>query len=218
MVSNDKILIPKIYLFVLMVLGWFALISQLYLIIQNGTGTLAEIIIRYFSFFTILTNLIVALCSSILFFKTSAGSKDGFFSKPTTLTAITVYITIVGVVYNAILRFLWQPTGLQYFTDELLHTVIPILFILMWWLFVPKKELKFTNAFSWLIYPFVYLIYIALRGLATGEYPYPFINANQLGYGKALINAGGLALAFLGLSLFLIALGKYLSNKKSNAT
>lgn len=218
MVSNDKITIPKTYLFVLMILGWFALISQLYLIIQNGTGTVAEIIIRYFSFFTILTNLIVVLCSSILFFKSTAGNREGFFYKPSTLTAITVYITIVGVVYNAILRFLWQPKGLQYITDELLHTVIPIMFILMWLLFVPKKEMKFTDAFTWLIYPFVYLIYIAIRGQVTGEYPYPFINADQLGYGKALINAGGLSLAFLGLSLFLIALGKFLSNKKNTTT
>ena len=216
--SNDKITIPKTYLFVLMILGWFALISQLYLIIQNGTGTVAEIIIRYFSFFTILTNLIVVLCSSILFFKSTAGNREGFFYKPSTLTAITVYITIVGVVYNAILRFLWQPKGLQYITDELLHTVIPIMFILMWLLFVPKKGLKFTDAFTWLIYPFVYLIYIAIRGQVTGEYPYPFINADQLGYGKALINAGGLSLAFLGLSLFLIALGKFLSNKKNTTT
>lgn len=216
--SNDKITIPKTYLFVLMILGWFALISQLYLIIQNGTGTVAEIIIRYFSFFTILTNLIVVLCSSILFFKSTAGNREGFFYKPSTLTAITVYITIVGVVYNAILRFLWQPKGLQYITDELLHTVIPIMFILMWLLFVPKKGMKFTDAFTWLIYPFVYLIYIAIRGQVTGEYPYPFINADQLGYGKALINAGGLSLAFLGLSLFLIALGKFLSNKKNTTT
>lgn len=216
--SNDKITIPKTYLFVLMILGWFALISQLYLIIQNGTGTVAEIIIRYFSFFTILTNLIVVLCSSILFFKSTAGNREGFFYKPSTLTAITVYSTIVGVVYNAILRFLWQPKGLQYITDELLHTVIPIMFILMWLLFVPKKGMKFTDAFTWLIYPFVYLIYIAIRGQVTGEYPYPFINADQLGYGKALINAGGLSLAFLGLSLFLIALGKFLSNKKNTTT
>lgn len=215
MVSNDKITISKTYLFVLMILGWFALISQFYLILQSGTGTTAEIIIRFFSFFTILTNLIVALCSSILFFKSTAVNREGFFYKPSTLTAITVYITIVGVVYNAILRFLWQPKGLQYITDELLHTVIPIMFILMWLLFVPKKGLKFTDAFTWLIYPFVYLIYIAIRGQVTREYPYPFINADQLGYGKALINAGALALAIMGLSLFLIAIGKFLSRNKN---
>lgn len=204
---------PSFYLVILAALGWFALLSQLYLILQNGTGTVIEIIIRYFSFFTILTNLIVALCATVLLLKPKF--KWGiFFSKPVNLTAITVYITIVGVVYNAILRFLWQPQGLQYITDELLHTVIPVLFILLWFLYVPKKGLQFKNAFPWLLYPFIYIIYIAIRGEIAGEYPYPFIDVEQLGYSKVLINSAGLVIAFLGFSLLLIAVGKFLSRSK----
>lgn len=212
--DNAKAAIPGKYLIAIVLLGWFALVSQLYLILQNGTGTVTEIIIRYFSFFTILTNLIVAFCSTVLFFKPKSGL-GYFFSKPSTLTAITVYIIIVGVVYNAILRFLWQPQGLQYVTDELLHTVIPLLFILVWFLYVSKKDLKFKNALTWLVYPFAYIIYIAIRGEMTGEYPYPFIDVGQLGYSKVLINSGVLVIAFLGLSLFLIVVGKFLSRNKN---
>lgn len=204
---------PIFYLAVLAVLGWFALLAQLYLILQNGTGAVAEIIIRYFSFFTILTNLIAALCATVLLLKPKSRCGD-FFSKPSTLTAITVYITIVGMVYNVILRFLWQPQGLQYITDELLHTVIPVLFIILWLLYVPKSGLKYKNASPWLLYPFVYIIYIAIRGEITGEYPYPFIDVGQLGYSKMLVNCGGLVVAFLGLSLLLIAIGKSLSRNK----
>lgn len=211
--DNAKAAIPGKYLIAIVLLGWFALISQFYLILQNGTGTVTEIIIRYFSFFTILTNLIVALCSTVLLFKPKSGLGD-FFSKPSTLTAITVYITIVGLVYNVILRFLWQPQGLQYITDELLHTVIPLLFILVWFLYVPKKDLKYKNAFAWLAYPLVYVVYIAIRGEITGEYPYPFIDVGQLGYSKVLINSGGLVIAFLGLSLFLIAVARFMSRNK----
>jgi hypothetical protein len=205
---------PSFYLAILAALGWFALFSQLYIILQNGTGTVAEIIIRYFSFFTILTNLIVALCATVLLLKPKSKRGD-FFSKPSTLTAITVYITIVGVVYNAILRFLWQPQGLQFITDELLHTIIPLLFIFLWLLYVPKQKLKYKNAFPWLLYPFVYIVYIIIRGEITGEYPYPFIDVGQLGYSKMLINCGGLVVAFLGLSLFLIAIGKFAGRNKN---
>lgn len=206
--------IPKTYLIVLVLLGWFALVSQLYLILQNGTGSVTEIIIRYFSFFTIFTNLIVALCSTILLLKPKSKFGD-FFSKLTTLTAITVYITVVGIVYNAILRFLWKPQGLQYVTDELLHTVIPLLFILVWFKYVSKNNLKYKNALTWLVYPLVYIIYIAIRGEITGEYPYPSIDVGQLGYSKVLINSGGLVIAFLGLSLFLITVGKFLNSNRS---
>jgi hypothetical protein len=202
------------YLAVIAVLGWFALVSQLYLIIQNRVVSVAETIVRYFSFFTILTNLIVAVCVTVLLLKPN--SKWGtWFSKSTTLTAITVYITIVGVVYNVILRFLWKPQGLQYVTDELLHTIIPLLFILYWFLFVPKKGLQYKQFLPWLIYPLLYVIYTAIHGAISGYYPYPFINVTELGYGKVMINTGGLLLAFSILSLFLIAIAKYMNRGKA---
>lgn len=206
--------LSSFYLAVTAVLGWFALASQLYLIIQNRVVSVAETIVRYFSFFTILTNLIVAVCVTVLLLKPN--SKWGsWFSKSTTLTAITVYITIVGVVYNVILRFLWKPQGLQYVTDELLHTIIPLLFILYWFLFVPKKGLQYKQFLPWLIYPLLYVIYTAIHGAISGYYPYPFINVTELGYGKVLINTGGLLLAFSMLSLFLIAVAKYMNRGKA---
>ena len=206
--------IPAFYLAIIAIAGWFALAAQLYLIIQNRVASLAETVIRYFSFFTILTNIIVALGVTFLLLKPN--SKWGnFFSRPATLTAVTVYITIVGIVYNAILRFLWQPQGLQKITDELLHTVIPILFILLWVFYIPKSGLKYKSALSWMIYPLIYVIYTAIRGEITGYYPYPFIDVTQLGYSRVLINSVGLVVAFLGFSLFLIAIGKYMSRNKS---
>lgn len=208
--------VPSWYLTIIAIAGWFALTSQLYLIIQNRVISIPETVIRYFSFFTILTNIIVALCVTVLLVKPE--SKCGkFFYRPATLTAITVYITIVGIVYNVILRFLWQPQGLQKITDELLHTVIPFLFILLWFFYVSKSELKYKNALAWLIYPLLYVVYTAIGGEITGYYPYPFIDVGQLGYQRVLINSGGLFIAFFGLSLFLVAIGKYMSrNKKEN--
>ena len=208
--------VPSWYLTIITIAGWFALVSQLYLIIQNRMVSIPETVIRYFSFFTILTNIIVALCVTVLLVKPK--SKCGkFFYRPATVTAITVYITIVGIIYNVILRFLWQPQGLQKITDELLHTVIPFLFILLWIFYVSKSELKYKNALAWLIYPLLYVVYTAIRGEITGYYPYPFIDVGQLGYQRVLINSGGLIIAFFGLSLFLVAIGKYMSrNKKEN--
>ena len=214
---KEQTKMPSFYLGSIAVIGWFALVSQLYLIIQNRLVPVAETIIRYFSFFTILTNLIVAVCVTALLLK--PGSKWGsWFSKPAVLTAITVYIAIVGIVYNLILRFLWQPQGLQFVTDELLHTVIPLLFILLWFLYVPKKGLQYKQFLPWLIYPLIYVFYTAVHGAITGFYPYPFVNVAELGYGKVLINTGGLLLAFAALSLFLIAIAKYMSSGKENVS
>ena len=133
---------PKhIYLALIAILGWFSLVLQFYLIIQNRVVSIPETIVRYFSFFTLLTNLLVALhCSFILLRPYSQAAK--FFSRPGVATAITVYILIVGIVYNTVLRYLWHPAGLQLIADELLHSVIPLMFLLYWLFFVVKGKLK----------------------------------------------------------------------------
>ena len=193
--------------------GWFAVVSQFILLIRLMPASPAETVIRFFSFFTIEVNILVACCFSLLAFgpQTAPGR---FFSTPQRLTALTVYILIVGLVYNLVLRSLWNPAGLQRLTDEFLHTVIPLYFLLYWIYFVPKNKLRWKQALPWLIYPLIYLVYTLTRGAITGHYPYPFIDAKQLGYPKALTNAGWLSLLFLLFSLLIIGLGKGLNTRK----
>ena len=189
------------------VIGWFAIITQLYLIIENRVVSVPGTLLRFFSFFTIDTNILVALCFTFIFL----GSKSRlgqFFSKATTITALTVYITIVGIVYNIILRSTWNPEGLVMVADELLHSVIPVLFILFWLFFTPIEGLKWDNAFPWLIFPIIYMTYAIVHGVITKFYPYPFIDVNELGYNKALLNAGAVLLVIFLLSLALIVTGK----------
>ena len=122
-------------------IAWFAVLLQLYLIILNRVESVPETIIRFFSFYTILTNIFVAFCFTVLLVKPN--SRFGiFFSRPSVLTATTIYIFVVGLLYNLILRKIWSPVGLQQLADELLHVVIPLLFILYWYLFAPKGELE----------------------------------------------------------------------------
>lgn len=142
-------------------ISWLAVILQLYLIIVNRTASIPETIIRFFSFFTILTNILVAVCFTTVALEWHSTWKKTF-SKPAILSATTVYILVVGVVYNIILRFLWKPQGLQQIVDELLHSVIPVLFLLFWIAFVPKANLQWKAIFAWLLYPLLYLIYVLL--------------------------------------------------------
>lgn len=196
------------------VVGWLAVAFQLYLIILNRTAPIPETIIRFFSFFTILTNILTAICFTTVAIEFN-DRWERFFSKPATLSAVTVYIVIVGIVYNVILRFIWNPQGLQRVTDELLHTVIPILFLLFWILFVPKAILQWKAIFSWLLYPLVYFVYTLFRGYLTGYYPYPFVDVTQLGYSKAIVNSIVLCGVFLFLSALLVALAKAITKRSA---
>lgn len=184
--------------------GWFALIAQFYLSLQNALVPVDESIIRYFSFFTVLTNILVAICFTALLFKKEGSS---FFTKPSTLSAAAVYITVVAIIYNVILRFTWEPKGLQWVVDELLHAIVPLLFVLYWLIFVSKDTLKWRDTFSWLIYPFIYLMYILFRGSVSGFYPYPFVDVVKYGYETVFVNCFYVMLVFLVLSFLSVWIG-----------
>lgn len=186
---------------------WFALIAQFILLMQTKSAPRGELIIRFFSYFTLLSNLLIAVSSTtILFFPNRRPGR--WFLKPQVATALSVYIIIVGLVYNIVLRPLWDPKGLQKTVDELLHTLLPILFILYWTWFVPKKELQYSSFPGMLVFPIVYIIYTMVRGAATDFYPYPFLDVTQQGWPATLVSIVLLSAFFIGLSLLMIFIGK----------
>lgn len=191
------------------VLAWFSLITQFYLIIHNRQADILETVFRYFGYFTILTNILVALCFTALLLK-----RNSFFHKSGTQTAIVVYIFIVALIYNMLLRGIVKPQGLSRVVDELLHVVMPAIFILYWFLYTDKKPLQWKHIFSWLIYPFVYIVYTLLRGSFVHFYPYPFLNVDQLGYQSVLINCIWISFAFLLFCLLFVAIGLRMSKRK----
>lgn len=195
-------------LFGLALISWFAVISQYVLMFENRNSSVFETNIRFFSFFTILSNLLVAIYFSVQLVKT--GSAFVFSQKPGVLSALTVYIFIVGLVYQVILRGLWHPTGLQRLVDELLHSLIPLEVILYWYYVETKSNLNYKMIGVWLLYPICYLSWILLRGSVSGFYPYPFMNVSTLGLTQVLINSLVLTLLFLGCSWLIIFTGKRL--------
>ena len=191
------------------IIVWFAVLAQFYLIIENRVAPVTETIIRFFSFFTILTNILVAV-----YFTIKALGRDQL-DKAGLLTAITVYITIVGLVYQVLLRHIWQPTGLQMVVDELLHSVNPLLVISYWYLFEKKFFVHYKEVFKWMIYPVVYLLYILTRGSFSGFYPYPFINFSEIGISQTLLNGLFLLLFFYAVSVLFIFIGRMLSKRNN---
>lgn len=177
--------------------GWITLAIQLNIIVggalANGKPVMAAVF-TLVSFFTILTNILVVVCLTISCLSTSASRPS-----PSIMTAVALYITIVGIVYALLLRKLWAPQGWQLLTDVLLHDVMPVMFVLFWLIFVPKGTLRWSAPVLWLAYPLAYLGVTLVRGAATGFYPYPFINILVIGPQMAIRNSILLAVAFLVL-------------------
>jgi hypothetical protein len=206
----------RLYISVAALIGWFALALQFYLMIvraPSGVAAIAATIVSYFSFFTILTNILVAAVLTFTRWGPSSGW-GSFFSRPTVQTATATYIAIVGITYSLLLRELWSPTGAQKLADVLLHDGMPVIFMLFWLIWVHKERLGWKDAVTWLIYPFSYLIYLLIRGAFTGLYPYPFIDVTSLGYPRMMINAVGFLFLFLGVGLCAVGTGRWAARRK----
>lgn len=197
---------PIILSLIFALIGWFSVITQYYLMVENSQMPLAETTTRFFSYFTILTNIVVAA-----YFTCRAFNRFPKIKKSGILTAITIYILIVGLVYQLILRSAWTPTGLQKLVDELLHSIIPILVLIYWYLYENKKDISYKQIPYWAVYPLIYLLYILIRGYFSDFYPYPFVNVLDLGYFQVFINSFWVLLLFVVLSILFIRIAKSLN-------
>jgi hypothetical protein len=203
----------------LALLGWVGLSVQLYLILlgrwELGASLLGGLV-NFFSFFTVLTNTLAAVVLTWELTQRESAVRR-WFLLPAVRSGIAVSIALVGLAYNVLLRHLWQPEGWQFVADELLHDVMPVLFIIYWGLWVPKGTLRLGHIGLWMIYPLVYFAYILLRGDLLAAYPYPFIDVASLGYPQVFINAGGVLAGFVGIALGVVGLDRWLGRRSVKA-
>ena len=202
----------RAYMLFIAILGWFALLLQFYLIIAVSyarASSILEAVTNYFSFFTILSNILVALGLTCRLAAPDSSS-GRFFARTSVASGIAVYIIVVGGVYSLVLRQLWNPEGLQKLADILLHDIVPVLYATYWLIFVARTPLSWKSIIYWLIYPLAYLFYTLIRGAFSNWYPYPFVNAQEIGYHRVLFNSMLVLGGFLVVSVVVVGLGKFL--------
>ena len=207
--------IRKGYLAVTAISGWFALVLQFPLSVavsrSNGMSRFGAVV-TYFSFFTILTNVLVAVgITCYLCIPTSTWGR--FFARATVQSGLAAYIATVGVVYSLLLRQIWNPEGLQKIADALLHDVVPVLYVLYWIVFVSRNPLPWKSVLFWLWYPLAYLSYTLVRGAFYNWYPYPFVDVGSVGYERVFLNASLMVVAFSTLGLVMVAFSRWMRLK-----
>ena len=193
------------------ILGWMALALQYALVLTGtlGAGSITRSI-NFFSYFTILTNILAALALTLPWL--APQSRLGkFFAQPTVRTAIAAYIIIVMTIVYFVLRHLTNLQGWDFVADVLLHYVMPVLFVIDWLFLVPKRTLKIKDTIFWLAFPVIYLIWTFIHGAYSGFYPYPFLNGAELGNARVLLNEAGLLAIFLVLGFILVSGGRFLN-------
>ncbi len=172
----------------------------------ESSQTVVEAIWTLLRFFTIITNLLVALTMTAV----AAGRRVS----PFILAGLTLAIVFVGAIYVALLHGLVELTGRAILTNALLHYVVPLAMAFYWLAFAPKIGLGHRDPLRWSVYPLLYLAYVIVRGSIDGRYPYPFIDVSSLGYGRTVLNSLLLLIVYLLAGLVLVVIGRALARRR----
>ena len=200
------------------VVTWAALALQLVLIIRGGVvldetspPALGTRLIRFISYFTILTNLLVAVTTTTLALGQTVAPP---WWRVLRLNAV-VGITVTGLVHWFLLRPLLDLSGADYVADKLLHVVVPLLAVVGWVVFGPRGKAERSLLLPSLIYPVGWLIYTLVRGAVANWYPYPFLDVRLHGYPAALLACAGVAVLLIALTWGAMVLDRRLPTRRS---
>jgi hypothetical protein len=139
----------------------------------------------WFSYFTVQSNILVALSVLLLL---RDPNTDGSAWRVLRLDAL-MGIAVTGVVFVVALRPIVDLSGVSAVTNVGFHYASQLLAVVGWLLFGPRPRID-SRTLAWsLVWPLAWLGYTLTHGTLTGWYPYPFIDAMELGYPVTLLNA-----------------------------
>ncbi len=208
---------PRLLHAVTALVALVAVVWQLALVV-SGDAVLADAappsmstrLIRFVSYFTIQSNLLVLVTSWLL---ARDPGRDGPLWRVVRMNAV-VGITVTGVVHWFFLRPILDLSGSSYVVDKLLHVVVPLVAVLTWLLVGPRGQATRAQVLPSLVWPLLWAVYTLVRGVVTDWYPYPFVDANELGYPRTLANFVGIA-GLLGLvGIAMVALDQRLGRRE----
>lgn len=185
------------------VVATLALVLQLVLVWQGNSiletedpPALGERVIRFFGYFTILSNALVAYSTWTL---ALGRDRDTTWWRLLRLDGL-IGITVTFVVVQVLLRGLVELDGADLLADNLLHVAVPLLAVVGWLVFGPRRRVRRSDLLPALGFPVAWLAYTLVRGGIVEWYPYPFLDAGALGYGSVAATCLGIAVLFIGLA------------------
>jgi hypothetical protein len=186
--------------------GWFAILMQLWLTTVSLGYDWGAGLWRNYEYFTNITNTLVVLIFTWVALYPE--SKKGLGSLRVRFAAM-VMIAKVGLAYHFLLSSMHDPEGFSWLTNQLLHYFIPLFFFIFWFL-GPHGSLSRSSILLPTGFFLLYGVYALVRGYWTGHYPYHFVDASRLSLGELGVNMLLLLLAFLILGILFLGLDQFL--------
>jgi len=210
---------------------WFAataalvtggLVLQLVLSASSDGGSFGSVqgkVFNFFCFFTVQSNIAVAVTHWML---ATDPYRSSTAFRVMRIVAV-VCIAVTGVVFHVALASLQELTGWDLVADTILHTLSPILAVVGWIVFGPRRQLDGRIVRLAVLPPVAWLAFALVRGSFVQDvagndyYAYPFMNAQVHGYALALFRCAIVAVLFLGLAYGALAADRRLLGIRSEA-
>lgn len=182
--------------------AWSALVFQLVLVLQ-GSAVLVEDdppgmgqrIYRFFAYFTIQSNLLVAISSTVL-------AREPELDRPgwrLVRLAGLAGITVTGLVHFFLLRPLLNLDGADWVADKLLHMVVPVLAVAAWAWVGPRPRIVAREVAYALAWPIAWTVWTLVFAEIDGWVPYPFMDADELGWASVGVVCVAITVLFLAI-------------------
>lgn len=179
--------------------GWLGLALQLMLSVQpdlagvstiGGTagagGDPAHALLLFVSDYTHWATLFATLLLSYAALPTMLCPRP---LAPTLMTAAAIYVTMVVTGYHFLLHDYRHVTGVPQLAGNLLHYVVPLLFLMYWWLFVGPSRAGWRQIGRWASLPLVYAAFVVLSGTYPAIYAYRYGADEMFGPARSLAHA-----------------------------
>jgi hypothetical protein len=142
---------------------------------------------------------------------------------------VTLWILITGLVAHIVLNHGANPlpglvhgdaaTLLENRSVFLLHYVVPVMVLVDWVAFGPRRTSRWRDVAVWLLYPLGYSLVSIARAVAfpaaTDRYPYSFLDPRGHGYGWVTLQLVQLGLELAVLAAAVIALDRLPSRRSA---
>ena len=184
---------------VVAVVAWGAVLFQLVLVLRGSEVLLeddppgmGERIYRFFAYFTIQSNLLVAIPSTVLARDPEA---DAPWWRVLRLAGL-VGISVTGLVHFFLLRPLLHLDGADWVADKWLHMVVPVVVA---WVWAGPRPRVTTRVMAYaLVWPIAWTVWTLVFAEIDGWVPYPFMDADENGWGAVGIACAGITILFVG--------------------
>ncbi len=165
----------------------------------------------YCSYFTHLSNIVVAIVLTLIW----RGSSR-IHSKVFAVLRLDslIMITVTGLIFAAVLAPTIELRGWEYASNALEHYITPLLTIIVFIAFGPRRLFTYRLVLPALILPMTWVVLVMIRGAIIDAYPYGFVNAAEWGYATVFANIVGVVIVGILFGLVFVAIDRFISKRQ----